>query len=286
MALAGIPQIAQSAEALGNLALITPKTNFGYQPFDALSGDMTGPSWLFHYEGENKVKLEAETTDNWLEDNTSVQDHTVVKPEIITVRGYIGEVVSIMPPILALAQQALMVLAPISAFSPSLSASAQIALNQSNQAFTDANNVANSAISAWNSLTGNSGPNEVTASGEIQSPNQNNQQAMFSKIYGYWRNQVNQDSPNLFQVQTPWAVFDECSLIGCEATQNEDTEMMTEFVLTFKMVRIVNENSTPLTSAGRAATLSSPQVNNGTITLSPGPTVASQLSSILGSTSL
>jgi len=281
MAIAGIQNISQPATALSNLALISPSTNFGYQAFNPLTGDATGASWLFHYEGENKVKLEADVTDSWLEDNTAVQDHIIVKPEIVTVRGFIGEVVILAPPILALAEAGLNVLTEIGAFSPSYSASAQIAINQTQQAFNEAFAVANSAISAWNSLTGNGGPNQVTANGEIQSSNQNNQQAMFSKIYGYWRNQVNQNTPNLFQVQTPYAVFDECALIGCEATQSEDTNMMSEFILTFKMVRLVNDNATSLASAGRAATLSASQVNNGTVVPSPSTNVITMLQQVL-----
>lgn len=265
MAIAGIQNIAQPAAGLSNLAIISPSTNFGYQAFNPLTGVATGPSWVFNYEGENKAKLEADATDNWLEDNTAVQNHIVVKSEIITVRGFVGEVTVITPPVLALAQQVLTVLGSIGAFQPSYSKTAQLAINQVQQSFNEALLAANSAVSAWNTLSGNGGPNQITANGEIQSPNQNNQQAMFSKIYGYWRNQVNQTTPTLFQIQTPWAAFDECALIGCEVSQGEDTEMMSEFLLTFKMIRLVNDNAQSLASAGRAAVLSSSLVNNGTV---------------------
>ena len=268
MAIAGIPglsQISQAATALSNLALITPSTNFGYQPFNSATNVSAGPSFLFNYEKENKVKLSAETTDNYLGDNTAVNDHTVKRPEIITVSAVIGEVTLIAPALSALAGVAQPVLALISTFAPSFSTSAMNVINETNAAYTEASNAVNGAIGAWNSLTGNGGPNIVNSFGEQISANQNAQQAMFSQIYGYWANQVNPDAPTLWQVQTPWSVFQTCILLDCEVTQDEETEMLTEFKLTFKMLRFVNDGATGLISAGRAANLAASVINNGSV---------------------
>ncbi len=42
---------------------------------------------------EDSLNLQAQITDNYIENNTSIQDHIAISPVIITMRGYIGETV-------------------------------------------------------------------------------------------------------------------------------------------------------------------------------------------------
>jgi len=218
-----VNSISQPAAALSNLALITPNTNYGYHAFNALTGASTGPSFLFTYELENKVRLDAEFPDSWLENNTSIQDHAVIKPEIIMVRGAIGEVTFIAPPLFPVLGQVQSALTLISTFAPGFSRSAMNTINDAEQAYNEAAAAVNGGVQAWANLTG-SGVNVVTGQGENQSISQNQQQQMFSRIYGFWRQQVNQAAPVLWTVQTPWAVFSPVGLMSAEITQGEDSE--------------------------------------------------------------
>jgi hypothetical protein len=274
----GVPTISQAATALSNLALVTPLLNYGYGPVSAIDGTPLANPWLFTYEGENTVDLEAEVTDHYLEDNSTVNQHVALKPELITVHGFKGEVENMLPlqgPAGFLAQA---VLGAVTDFQPSFSKSAQNVINQAAQAYQQAQVLANAAVGAWNTVSGNTGPTVIGSEGvEFTNPNQNKQQALFTQIYGYWRQQISQTTPVFFNVQTPWAIFTPCVLMKVRAIQPEDTDELTDFYLTFKMIRYVSTASSPLVAAGRAALSLSPSVNNGTLSLASGPSLADQL---------
>ncbi len=275
-----ISGVQQAASALSNLSLFVTGINFGYMPINALTGAKMAPAFFFQIEGENKIHLSGETTDNYLEDNTSVQDHFIARPETFTVRAKIGEVDIIQPTLLPTSVPIQAVLGLVSAFSPSFSQAATNVINQTNQAYTEAQNAANGAVAAYSSLTGTAGPNIITGQGEVEkSPSQTKQQAMFSQIYGYWRQQANPLKPVLFVVQTPWALWTPAVLLECETTQSEETDMESEFYLTFKMIRIVNEANLGVQAIGRAANLAAPNTNNGTVSPLAAPNVTSFLQS-------
>src|SRR5580704_11292002 len=83
-ALAGV---ANAAGALGNLIVASPQTTVGYQPQNPTqaSGQIVpqGPSFVFHYEGEQSVDLESDITDHFIEDNSPIQDLIALRPAII-----------------------------------------------------------------------------------------------------------------------------------------------------------------------------------------------------------
>lgn len=47
---------------------------------------------------EDTLSFQSQITDNYIENNTSIQDHIALNPEVITLRGYIGEV-EFRPPV-------------------------------------------------------------------------------------------------------------------------------------------------------------------------------------------
>src|SRR5271163_4191719 len=77
------------------LALVTPQANIGYKP-QSLTGAVL-PTLLFHTEGENVAHLQSDITDHFIEDNTAINDQIALKPEMVTVHGFIGELNDVFP---------------------------------------------------------------------------------------------------------------------------------------------------------------------------------------------
>lgn len=241
--LSALEPFTTSATALANLVLVSPQTTVGYQPQNPTLPDGSPnlvlqpvPALLFNYEGEQSVQIESDITDHFVEDNTAIEDQIALKPEIITAHGFIGELNDIPPnAVLAILKKIADKLTVISAYTPQLSTTAQLAYNEAFFLYQVAANVANSAVSAWdalsNAVTGSSGQSVIGSGGLTAASNQNKQQVMFQKLYGYWRER------RLFTVQTPWAVFENMALLKFRAIQDESTRVITDFELTFKMIR-------------------------------------------------
>lgn len=49
--------------------------------------------FVFDIAEECEISLESEITDHYVEDGTAVQDHIALRPERVTLRGYVGEIV-------------------------------------------------------------------------------------------------------------------------------------------------------------------------------------------------
>jgi hypothetical protein len=271
--LTALAPITTLATALSNLILVTPNATQGYQPQnqpDANGNVSTAnqpPSLLFHYEGEQTVSVTSDITDHYVEDNTAIQDQIALKPVIITTHGFIGELNNVPPAALAILQAAASKLTTISAYTPVLSATALLAYDEAFLLYQTAANATNSAVSAWSSLTGSGGENVLgsTGSGTTFNPingkvagNQNLQQTYFQQFYGYWVNRY------LFTVQTPWAIFQNMAIQSLRAIQSEETRMITDFEVSFKLIRFAQSAATTTVQQNRAATQASLQQNNGT----------------------
>jgi hypothetical protein len=228
----GLADIGSKAVALSNLILVIPKKNTGIKAQPKVDATSAGgfvnsvlnflgvgddPSFLFHYEGENTVTLESDITDHYIEDNTARQDHITLKPEIITVTGYIGELNDVVPEYLAPLKIAADKLGMMSAFTPSLSVTALKTYNTAMQLYNTGRVIANAGIAAVRTFTGDE--------------NQNEQQKAFSQFYGYYKER------RLFTVQTPWAIFEDMAIRTLRAVQEEDTNAVSSFEISFKKLR-------------------------------------------------
>lgn len=250
-----------AATALSNLILATPQSTLGYQPQNQ-PGTTTlqqPPSFMFHYEGEQTVSLESDITDHYVEDNTAIQDQISIKPPTITTHGFIGELNDVPPALLAPLQTVADKLLFIGAYTPTLTASALIAYNEATLLYNTAASAASSAVSAWASLSGSGGESVINGQGITKQSNQNKQQTFFQQFYGYWQTRT------LFTVQTPWAVFQNMAIRSLRAVQGEDTRVITDFEVTFKLIRFASAVSVLPTkeTQGRLTDQSSSTVNNG-----------------------
>jgi hypothetical protein len=205
-----------------------------------------------------------------VEDNSAVQDQIALKPEIITTHGFIGELNDVTPGILAPVKFIADKLTAVVAYQPALTTAAELAYAEAFQIYQVAANALNSAVSAWNNLAGGGGENVIGSNGLANSFNQqtgrvsnsqNKQQTAFQQFYGYWR------SRTLFTVQTPWAIFQDMAIKSLRAIQDAETRMITDFEVSFKMIRRASTlRSIATTYQGRGKTQSSSLTDQGTST--------------------
>lgn len=258
----GLSDFSTAATSLSNLVLVRPGQALGYQP--QVDNEK---AILFNYEGENTLTLNSDITDHFTEDNTAIQDQIALKPEEITVSGYVGELNDITPKLLNPIKIAANKLTILTAYSPALTAAALIAYNEAFFAYQVATQAAQSAVSTWNSVVNGS------------SENQTKQQIAFNQFFGFWSKKV------LFTVQTPWAIFQNMAIKSMRAIQDDSTRMITDFELTFKRVRFaqttVSSQKVNLSDfQGRAAAQAQPQVDLGSST--PPPATSSLTGNISG----
>ena len=254
-----------TATTLANLILVSPQKNIGIKPKQQGALTLNVPSFLFHINGTDQVALSSDITDHYIEDNTAINDHITFRPEIVTVQGYIGELNNVTPEILQPVRLAAEKLTIINAFTPSLSLTALRAYNIAEQLYRTANNAADAAVAAWNSIsnsqfgTTRGQLNEIGSNGLVtDNGNQTKQQKAFQQLYGYYK------KGTLFKVQTPWAVFDNMVIQNMVAIQDEETTSVSDFKLEFKMIRFAStEDAYLLTTQGRFANQGAPEVSLG-----------------------
>lgn len=266
--LSALEPITTKATALAGLVLVSPQSTIGYQPQNPPNADGTPserqqpPAFLFHYEGEQTSVLESDITDHFVENNLAIQDQIALKPEVVTTRGFIGELNDVVPTALKPLKFAADKLYSVVAFEPELTVTALIAYNNAKLLYDTASTVLDSAVSAWNSLTGGGGQSVINEQGITVENSQTKQQAAYQQLYGYWR------SRTLFTVQTPWAVFQNMAIKSIRAIQDADTRMITDFECQFKMIRKarVEETLAQVSNVfqGRSGDQSASAVDNGT----------------------
>ncbi len=260
--LSALEPFTTKATALAGLVLVTPQSTTGYQPQNPPSSDNTEQTLqqqpatlMFHYEGEQTVLIESDITDHYVETNIAVQDQIALRPETITTHGFIGELNDVTPSFLSIVKTAADKLTTVVAFQPELTTTAEIVYSEAFFAYQLAATVLNTAVAAWDSLTGQGGESVINGQGLTPQANQNKQQSTFQQFYGYWRKRT------LFTVQTPWAVFQDMAIKSLRAIQDAETRMITDFEVTFKMIRTastqVSQNSVSNTFQGRSASQSS-----------------------------
>ncbi len=272
MDLSGLTKYTTGATSLSNLILVSPQKTIGYQPQSPNGAQAKQPpALLFNYEGEQTVALESDITDHYVENNTAIADQIALKPEIVTTHGFIGELNDVRPGPLGTLNEIANRLAVVDNYVPGLSTTARNIANQAASLYQTGANVLNTAVSAWSSVTGQ-GQNVIgsdglgdafdATTGNVRN-NQTKQQVIFQQFYGYWR------ARTLFTVQTPWAIFQNMAIKSLRAIQDPDTRVITDFEVSFKMIRTASTASSQNLAAnfqGRALSQASGLANFGTQT--------------------
>lgn len=179
--------------------------------------------YLFDTRGEEEAALESDITDNWIETNTTMQDHIGLKPMIITLSGYVGELTNKLPKELENLQKAKVSskLSALSPFTPELTTQTQYILNRTQELYGIYEKANKTVSRIEEKLRGIDVPQGV-----------NNQQAVFDKFYQLW------EKRSLVTVYTPFGVFDNMAIMSLHARQDEETAYISEFRVSFKKIRI------------------------------------------------
>lgn len=257
----GLATAQATASALSNLVLVTPKKNTGYQPQNSIGSDVFLDSLLFTYEEDNEATFESDITDHYTERQETIQDQIALKPEIVKVTGFIGEINDTVPEALQGIKTTVDKLTSLTAYLPELTEAALVNYNRAEFIYTSAKNIAEGAVRKYSS-TGDR-ESTISGSGLTTGTNQNKQQVMLQQFYGYWRER------RLFTVQTPWAIFKDMAIDTIKVSQ-DDNAFESKFEIQFKLMRFAETKTETLNSSNmsnRAKYQSSAPVNNGTNSL-------------------
>lgn len=184
--------------------------------------------YVFDTRGEEEANLESDITDNWIEDNTTMQDHIGLKPMTITLRGYVGELKNELPEELSSLDVGIQEkLHSLSPFVPKLTTQTQYILNRVEEVY-GIYKKANRTVSRLEDRLGNvSVPEQVT-----------NQQAIFGRFYDIWKKR------SLVTVYTPFGTFNNMAILSLNGRQDESSTFISEFSVSFKQIRIASKIGT------------------------------------------
>lgn len=212
--------------------------------------DIRSEVYVFDTRGEEEVAFESEITDNWVEDNTSAQDHIGLKPMTITLSGYVGELTNKVKPEEKIVQRADTMLSGVSAFIPELTTSAQYVMNRAREVYGIYEKANQTVDRLEDFMEQIPVPEEVT-----------NQQKVYGKFEQIWSNR------RLVTVYTPFGAFNNMAIQSLNARQDEDSSYISSFSVTFKQIRkvdtIMSYQNVQKQRAGRAAMTLAEQKDKG-----------------------
>jgi hypothetical protein len=224
---------------LANKYIVKPKTASGIGGF------------IFDYEGEDTVTLQAEITDHYLESNDPVQDHIAQKPTRIVLRGFVSELAQVPPQgivgALATIQNKLTAVpAYLGKYTPGAIqgiqkgiTTAQNTVNQINLGLAKVQNIISFLPGA--------------------APQKSKQQKAYAQLEALYL------SRNVFTVQTPYRYFDSMVIESLSFIQPEETQSWSDISVTLKQMRFVQTQSVaaPANLGGRAAQQRQSQTSQG-----------------------
>ena len=207
--------------------------------------------YLFNIVTDDAVDLESDITDHYIENNTAIQDHIALKPEVISVRGLVAELSGIQPVQGTLSQQP-NALPAIPSYSPEFTDGTVQTMVQSE---AEPERI-QASISDSQSLFG------YYNSRAPQEPNQTKQSYIFGYFYQLWKGR------QLFSVETPWGIWNNMAILSLNATQGEDTRTVSDIRIQFKRIsKVESVTVIPGNLVGRATFQRSGVTQNGTVGL-------------------
>lgn len=221
--------IAQTSNIIANVANGAVVRPTGTIPTSGING------FVFDFLGEEEITLESEITDHYVEDNYAIQDHIAQKPIRYVCKGYIGELINLFPNALLSILTTVQSLDAIVPFQPIFTAQANQIYNQLATEGQQIVNVIGQAPSLNALIAGAS----TTA---------NRQQNAYQTFLNLWQNRV------LCTVETPYQVLYMMAIERVTPVQPENTQIITEFTVSFKQIRLATTLTTPLTVNNPAGT--------------------------------
>lgn len=208
---------AESANKIVNQYVVSPIVNMGLAGF------------IFDIEDETKIEMQSDVTDHYTENNTAVQDNIVKKPEIITLRGYVGELVYRNAPEKTKIQELTEKISTINAFLPVVSASAKQARD-----FLASDSKKNADFFAQGVATGV----DLYQTFQTLNPPKTAQARAFNFFRSLW------SARQLVSLETPYTFYRNMAITAITAIQNGDNKEITDFSITLKEIRFARTRTT------------------------------------------
>lgn len=200
---------------------------------------------FFNTVTDDSLSFNSQITDNWLENNTSIQDHITLSPVTITMKGLIGEVVYTPQAAFAdynniytnnfggelLNNYLLGKLNTVSSFFPSVSNITQKAINKINlkdDAISKVLSIANTSLNqpGYNSLA----QKLDNYAGITSNIRQERQKQIIELLKHYWLNRMP------FKAIVPWGEYDNMFIESVNINQG-NINYASEISITLKQVR-------------------------------------------------
>jgi hypothetical protein len=187
--------------------------------------------FVFNAQGEAISDVNCDITDHYAEDNKAIQDMIAVKPEKITLKGYVGELVYSPSGSNTILQSVPQKLVTAAAFLPALTAGAT----------TIANGISNPSTLSLSSISDIYGlvKNVLGAFGNMA--NQQN-------AYTYFKSLA--QTKTVCGIQTPWAFLANMVIESVRAIQDDKTPYMSDFAVTYKQIRTATVTTTAFSAGG------------------------------------
>jgi len=210
--------------------------------------------FAFDYKGDESVSMDNEVTDNWLEDNSAVQDHIGVKPVVVTLNGFVSELKfekgllgAITTSLSTLQSTLSRTDAYLGRYTPGATDALAKAISKAQSVAVQIEQAAARAAQIASFFPGG--------------PSQNAQQRAYMKLSALRNARV------VFTVFTPFQVFDNMAITSLKATQSARTRTMSDFTVTLKQLQFVQDVRQAIiqNKAGRAAAaVQAPSFNGST----------------------
>ena len=211
--------------------------------------------FIFSVRDEEQIELKSEVTDYAIEDNSTIQDHIAIKPVVVSLRGFVGEIVNeVYPETLPLTSTIENRLTELSTYTPLFSTQSAQTLSKVLTDITQTVNDINNLVNKAQNLVSN-----------ISAPLQTKQQQAYNVLKSMWQ------TKQIFTLETPWEYLDNMVISSLTATQDKNTLMVTDFSLTLKQLRLsrtlINYSMADIAAKNFAEVINKSQLKNPKIGL-------------------
>lgn len=206
-----IVQYGDTVTTLVNQYIVSPVLNLGLGGF------------VFSNAGSTEVNMTAEITDHFVENNSAIQDHIALKPERITLRGYVREIVYSSPSnSQSVLKNPAKKITTINSFIPIFTKG----VKQSYNSFT----APKSGVGDYVASYSDGGINLYKTFKQINPPR--TEQA---KAFNYFRALFY--GKQILSLETPWSFYTDMAIESVTAEQDDESKYITNFSVTLKKIQ-------------------------------------------------
>lgn len=210
--------------------------------------------FVFDIAEECEVSLESEITDHYVEDGTAVQDHIALRPERVTLRGYVGEIVYNTGGDKGFVRRAAEKLTTVASYLPVVS-------NYANKIYNDIAKINLGSDSVFTSIEKlfNVGGDVYKAYRDINIPQDKQGEAF---IYF----EALRNSRKLLTVQTPYRYYTDMAIETVKIIQDAQSRDGSDIEVTLKKIRFAQvTTSTQFSLASRLEQMASKVIDKGLV---------------------